>query len=134
MATRHPPPARRRALNRAPLARQHLLRRVRLPAAEMVEHLVGMQAQEPRDPYVGLWTRLEGFDPDELGNLLTGRQVVRAPLMRTTIHLVSARDCLTLAPLLHPVRERNFWTGSPFGRQSRGSTSGRARRRAGPGG
>ena len=40
--------------------------------------------------------------------------------MRTTIHLVSARDCLTLAPLLHPVRERNFWTGSPFGRQVKG--------------
>ena len=110
----------RRALNRARLERQHLLRRVRRPAAEMVEHLVGMQAQEPRDPYVGLWTRLEGFDPDELGSLVAGRQMVRAPLMRTTIHLVSARDCLTLAPLLHPVRERNFWTGSPFGRQVKG--------------
>jgi hypothetical protein len=110
----------RRALNRALLERQHLLRRVRRPAAEMVEHLVGMQAQEPRDPYVGLWTRVEGFDPDELGSLVAGRQMVRAPLMRTTIHLVSARDCLTLAPLLHPVRERNFWTGSPFGRQVKG--------------
>ena len=110
----------RRALNRARLERQHLLRRVRRPAAEMVEHLVGMQAQEPRDPYVGLWTRVEDFDPDELGSLVAGRQMVRAPLMRTTIHLVSARDCLTLAPLLHPVRERNFWTGSPFGRQVKG--------------
>ena len=110
----------RRALNRALLERQHLLRRVRRPAAELVEHLVGMQAQEPRDPYVGLWTRVEGFDPDELGSLVASRQMVRAPLMRTTIHLVSARDCLTLAPLLHPVRERNFWTGSPFGRQVKG--------------
>ena len=110
----------RRALNRALLERQLLLRRVRRPAAEVVEHLVGMQAQEPRDPYVGLWTRLEDFDPGELGGLVTGRQVVRSPLMRTTIHLVSARDCLTLAPLLHPVRERNFWTGSPFGRQVKG--------------
>jgi hypothetical protein len=110
----------RRARNRALLERQLLLRRVRRPAAEVVEHLVGMQAQEPRDPYVGLWARLEGFDPDELGSLVAGRQMVRSPLMRTTIHLVSARDCLTLAPLLHPVRERNFWTGSPFGRQIKG--------------
>ncbi|HEV3496152.1 MAG TPA: winged helix DNA-binding domain-containing protein [Actinomycetes bacterium] len=110
----------RRALNRALLERQLLLRRVQRPALDVVEHLVGMQAQEPRDPYVGLWTRLEGFDPAELGGLLTERRVVRSPLMRTTIHLVSARDCLTLAPLLRPVLERNFWTGSPFGRKVKG--------------
>jgi Winged helix DNA-binding domain len=110
----------RRARNRALLERQLLLQRVRRPAADVVEHLVGMQAQEPRDPYVGLWTRLEGFDPDELGRLVAGRQAVRSPLMRTTIHLVSARDCLTLAPLLRPVLERNFWTGSPFGRKVKG--------------
>jgi hypothetical protein len=110
----------RRARNRALLERQLLLRRVRRPAAEVVEHLVGLQAQEPRDPYVGLWTRLEGFDPDELGRLLAGRQVVRSPLMRTTVHLVSARDCLTLAPLMRPVLERTFWTGSPFGRKLKG--------------
>ena len=109
-----------RARNRALLERQLLLRRVRRPAAEVVEHLVGMQAQEPRDPYVGLWARLEGFDPHELGRLIAGRQAVRSPLMRTTIHLVSARDCLTLAALLRPVLERNFWTGSPFGRQVKG--------------
>jgi hypothetical protein len=115
-----PPVLGRRALNRALLERQLLLRRERRPAAEVVEHLVGMQAQEPRDPYVGLWTRLEGFDPGELGGLVSGRRVVRSPLMRTTIHLVSARDCLTLAPLLRPVLERNYWTGSPFGRKVKG--------------
>jgi hypothetical protein len=109
-----------RARNRALLGRQLLLRRVRRPAAEVVEHLVGMQAQEPRDPYVGLWTRLEGFDPHELGRLIADRQAVRSPLMRTTIHLVSARDCLALARLLRPVLERSFWTGTPFGRRVKG--------------
>ena len=109
-----------RARNRALLERQLLLRRVRRPAAEVVEHLVGMQSQEPRDPYVALWTRLEDFDPHELGRLLADRQAVRSPLMRTTIHLVSARDCLTLAPLLRPVLERNLWTGSPYGRKLKG--------------
>ena len=111
----------RRARNRALLERQLLLRRVRRPAAEVVEHLVGLQAQEPRDPYVALWTRLEGFDPAELGGLVAGRQAVRSPLMRATIHLVTARDCLVLAPLLRPVLERNFWTGSPFGRKVKGA-------------
>jgi Winged helix DNA-binding domain len=110
----------RRALNRALLERQLLLRRVRRPVAEVVEHLVGLQAQEPRDPYVALWTRLEGFDPTELGGMVAGRHAVRSPLMRTTIHLVTARDCLTLAPLLRPVLERGFWTGSPFGRRIKG--------------
>jgi Winged helix DNA-binding domain len=86
----------------------------------VVEHLVGMQAQEPRDPYVGLWTRLEGFDPHELGRLVAERRAVRSPLMRTTLHLVSARDCLTLDPLLRPVLERGFWTGTPFGRKLKG--------------
>jgi Winged helix DNA-binding domain len=86
----------------------------------VVEHLVGMQAQEPRDPYVALWTRLEGFDPHELGRLVAERQAVRSPLMRTTLHLVSARDCLTLDPLLRPVLERGFWTGTPFGRKLKG--------------
>jgi hypothetical protein len=110
----------RRALNRALLARQLLLRRERRSAAAAVEHLVALQAQNPRDPYVALWTRLEGFDPHELGRLVAGREAVRGPLLRATLHLASARDWPALTRLLRPVLERNFWTGSPFGRQLKG--------------
>jgi hypothetical protein len=110
----------RRALNRALLERQLLLRRERRSVAEAVEHLVALQAQNPRDPYVALWTRLEGFDPHELGRMVAERQAVRTPLLRTTLHLVGADDCLAMAPLLWPVLERGFWTGSPFGRRVKG--------------
>ena len=110
-----------RALNRALLERQLLLRRERRSAAATVEHLVALQAQNPRDPYVALWTRLEDFDPHELGRLVAERQVVRTPLLRTTLHLVGAGDCLAMTPLLRPVLERGFWTGSPFGRKLKGA-------------
>jgi hypothetical protein len=106
----------RRALNRALLERQLLLRRVTMPAAGAIEHLVGMQAQVPRDPYIALWARLEGFQPDELSRLIADREAVRVGLLRTTIHLVTARDCLCLWPVLQPVQERGFQSGSPFGR------------------
>jgi len=109
-----------RELNRATLARQLLLERAALPAAAAIERLVGMQAQVPMDPYIGLWTRLKGFDPVELSDLLTSRNAVRASLMRATIHLVTARDMRTLRPLMEPVIQRMFWTGSPFGRAIKG--------------
>ena len=93
-----------------------LLERVRLPAIDVIERLVGMQAQEPPDPYVGLWTRVDGFDPTELESLLVDRQAVRAVgLMRTTIHLVSARDALAIRPLMQPALDR-LWRSSGFAR------------------
>jgi hypothetical protein len=83
----------------------------------VVEHLVGLQAQEPRDPYVALWSRIEGFRPAELEELVTEREAVRTTLMRGTIHLLTARDALALRPALASVPERIFHSGSPFGRR-----------------
>jgi len=103
----------RRALNRALLERQMLLRRRKLPVGRAIEHLVGMQAQEPNDPYFGLWARLDGFRPEELARLITGRRAVRATLMRTTIHLVTARDFLALYPVMKPVHVRTVYSSSP---------------------
>jgi hypothetical protein len=107
----------RRQLNRALLARQWLLERQRRTAAETIERLVGMQAQNPLDPYYALWSRLVDFQTGELSHLLLERKAVRLAMMRSTIHLVTAADCLALRPVLEPVQERNFFIGSPFGRQ-----------------
>jgi len=96
----------RRALNRATLARQLLLARSDRTVEDAVEHLVGLQAQTPHTWYTGLWTRLSGFDPDETGRRLTDRRLVRMALMRSTIHLVTARDAVALRPPLDPVVRR----------------------------
>ncbi|MFB4312009.1 winged helix DNA-binding domain-containing protein [Actinomadura sp. GTD37] len=90
----------KRALNRALLARQMLLERHDLPVLDAIEHLVGMQAQAPNPPHVGLWSRLAGFDFGAVGPLMTERRALRIVLMRGTLHLVSARDARALRPLV----------------------------------
>jgi hypothetical protein len=100
------PLLRRRALNRALLARQHLLERARMSARDMIEHLIGLQAQDPKPPYLGLWTRIEGFETAELSGLIERREAVRIALMRSTIHLVTARDALELRALVQPMLQR----------------------------
>src|SRR5687767_12104210 len=92
-----------RALNRATLSRQLLLERSERPVLEAVEHLVGLQAQVPLDPYTALWSRLAGFAPETLAEHLLSRDVVRIVVMRGTIHLVTAGDCVLLRPLMQPV-------------------------------
>src|SRR5712692_3353130 len=109
-------PLSQRSLNRALLERQWLLRRRTAPVPDAIEHLCGMQAQVPTSPYVGLWTRLQGFRPQSLTDLITNRRAVRMALMRSTIHLVTARDCLRLRPLFQAFLERALYTASPFGR------------------
>lgn len=99
------------------LERQWLLRRRSAPVPDAIEHLCGMQAQVPTSPYVGLWARLYDFHPQALEDLITTRRAVRLALMRSTIHLVTARDCLRLRPLFQAFLERALHTATPFGRQ-----------------
>ena len=81
-----------RQLNRATLARQLLLRRQRLGAAEAVRRVVALQAQEAASPYIALWNRVAGFDPAELDAAFADYSVVKASLMRVTLHAVHADD------------------------------------------
>lgn len=93
----------RAALNRALLARQMLLGRENSSPVQVIERLVGLQAQQPRPPFVGLWTRIAGFQREQLLKGLHARQIVRATLMRATLHLMSARDYLQFRASLQPV-------------------------------
>ena len=112
-----------RELNRATLARQMLLAREEIPAHDAVSRLVGLQAQVPNPPYVGLWTRLRSFRREDLTSLMEERTVVRATLMRSTLHLMTADDYLLLRPALQPALTRAL--GSFFGRRAKGLDIGR---------
>lgn len=113
MSPRTSPPAEQLTvaqLNRATLARQHLLERTTAPPAEVVDRLFGMQSQLPGPAYTGLWTRIEGFAFDDLSALIENRTLVRIGLMRGTIHLVTARDAAGLWPFTRAIPDRGFQT------------------------
>lgn len=97
-----PPKLTGRELNHATLARQLLLERQPLSATDAVQRLAGMQAQEPKHPFIGLWTRVEGFQAEDLRRALHERAIVRATLMRSTLHLMSASDYAALRMSMQP--------------------------------
>ncbi|MER5703595.1 winged helix DNA-binding domain-containing protein [Micromonospora sp. NPDC002296] len=100
-----------RALNRATLARQFLLERTEATVLSTVAGLGGLQAQEPQEPFIGLWSRMNGFDPEELSRLLDQRVLVRLHLMRRTVHLVPADDAWNWRPRHHTLlRQRTLGT------------------------
>ncbi|MEX3099524.1 MULTISPECIES: winged helix DNA-binding domain-containing protein [unclassified Streptomyces] len=97
-----------RALNRATLDRQLLLRRSAMTAHAAVEHLVGLQAQNVKPPYYALAARLDPFTPADLARLMADREAVRIVTLRSTIHTHTAADCLALRPFVQPAREREL--------------------------
>jgi hypothetical protein len=96
-----------------------LLAREDIPALRAIEHLVGMQAQAPLAPYVGLWSRLDAFDPAELAAAIEERAAVRMSLMRSTIHLVTAGDAFALRSWTQPALSGGF-ASSPFAKRLEG--------------
>ena len=109
-------PLSRRALNRALLERQHLLARDAPEPLALIQHLYGVQAQEPWAPYVCCWDRIADFDPLELSELIESRQAVRAVVMRATVHLFGAADAPAVFAVGLVSATRGF-RGSPFSKQ-----------------
>ncbi|MFI0483630.1 winged helix DNA-binding domain-containing protein [Actinomadura sp. 9N215] len=92
-----------RALNRATLARQLLLAREPIAVTEAVRRLCGMQAQEPKPPFLGLWTRLDGFQVSDLYAALHDRSIVRATMLRATLHLMTGDDYRAFRTAMQPM-------------------------------
>ena len=107
-----------RQLNRTLLARQFLLERQRLDCNRAIGALIALQSQIPNPPYIGLWTRLEGFEKRQLSEMLESRTVVRAPWIRSTLHLVTAADHQRFQAVIQPALARGL--RSFFGARSKG--------------
>src|SRR2546427_5562862 len=106
-----------RQLNRALLARQLLLKRQKLSVLDAVERLACLQGQWAPSPYVALWSRLSGFEREQLTRAIDRGEILKATLMRATLHLVSAREyaAYSLATM-----EGRFGAWRPTGRPGRG--------------
>ena len=104
-------------LNRATLARQMLLERESLSVPEAVERLAGLQAQVPNPPYIGLWSRLRDFNREDLTRLMEEREIVRAVMMRSTLHLVTAEDHNRFRQTIQPALTRAL--GAFFGKRAK---------------
>jgi hypothetical protein len=91
-----------RELNRATLARQLLLDRAPLSVTDAMRRVVALQAQQPASAYLALWNRLADFDPAELDEAFAGHRVVRAQLMRVTMHAVHAQDHQVFREAMEP--------------------------------
>ncbi|MGF1473928.1 MAG: winged helix DNA-binding domain-containing protein [Rubrobacteraceae bacterium] len=112
-----------RELNRATLARQMLVGREQVPVLEAVGRLAGLQAQVPNPPYVGLWTRLPDFRREDLTRLMEERRIVRAAMMRSTLHLVTAGDHQLFRPTVQPALVRAL--AAFFGKRAKGLDTGK---------
>jgi Winged helix DNA-binding domain len=124
----------RRELNRALLARQLLLERARLPPARALERIGGIQAQYAPSMYVGLWSRLEGFERTALTRALERRTVVQGTLLRSTIHLVSPPDFWLFADAVRQARRESWLRARPGGPQAAEMAAAAAALRAALGG
>jgi hypothetical protein len=96
-----------RELNRATLARQLLLERESLPATDALKRLAGLQAQSPAPAFIGLWSRLRSFTREDLIGPIERREIVRATMMRATLHLFTAADYRLLRPAIQPALTRD---------------------------
>ena len=92
-----------RQWNRTLLQRQHLLERVDEDVLEVLDRCVGLQSQDPKSAFYGLWSRIADFDPADLDQLIDGREVVRIALLRSTVFLIDSEDARWIRPLTQPL-------------------------------
>ncbi|WP_268887383.1 DNA glycosylase AlkZ-like family protein [Ktedonobacter robiniae] len=117
-----------RELNRATLARQLLLERASITPLAAIRQVAGLQGQLANPPYIGLWSRLQAFQRADLTRLLERREVVRASMMRRTLHLTTTEDYVNFRPalvILHARQLERFFWSAPRQRSHKRASAGR---------